>query len=211
MHYVGAVLPQSSTVMNTFTIAELRNAEVVKQFNTSSTLYVPPRDPPARSDTAASRLGIKDSLMLNREQLIPIPRWETQGKDTALTRMYGEREKATISQLASHTASADHKVLTGSPAMRKITVELGLNPALRKQYKADPSAFVDAAEGLTEVERAALRTGHPGAIHMVMKTVPGEEITEDQVHEAVANNVLPHLFPTAPPPLGPPGLSTVIE
>ena len=37
VHYIGAVLPQSATVVDEFTIAELRNDDVVKQFTTAST------------------------------------------------------------------------------------------------------------------------------------------------------------------------------
>jgi len=44
VHYIGAVLPQSTTTMDTFTIADLRKEDVAKQFGTISTLYIPPRD-----------------------------------------------------------------------------------------------------------------------------------------------------------------------
>ncbi|OAX31894.1 tetrapyrrole methylase, partial [Rhizopogon vinicolor AM-OR11-026] len=44
VHYIGAVLPQSATIMDTFTIADLRKEDVAKQFGTISTLYIPPRD-----------------------------------------------------------------------------------------------------------------------------------------------------------------------
>ncbi|KAG8683510.1 hypothetical protein FRC08_014248, partial [Ceratobasidium sp. 394] len=42
VHYIGAVLPTTTTIMDTFTIADLRREDVAKQFNTVSTLYVPP-------------------------------------------------------------------------------------------------------------------------------------------------------------------------
>ncbi|OAX33692.1 hypothetical protein K503DRAFT_837220, partial [Rhizopogon vinicolor AM-OR11-026] len=44
VHYIGAVLPQSTMTMDTFTIADLRKEDVAKQFSTISTLYIPPRD-----------------------------------------------------------------------------------------------------------------------------------------------------------------------
>ncbi|OAX34368.1 tetrapyrrole methylase, partial [Rhizopogon vinicolor AM-OR11-026] len=44
VHYIGAVLPQSTTTMDTFTIADLRKEDVAKQFGTIWTLYIPPRD-----------------------------------------------------------------------------------------------------------------------------------------------------------------------
>ncbi|KAJ3850012.1 tetrapyrrole methylase [Lentinula lateritia] len=44
IHYIGAVLPQSVTVKDEFTIAELREERIIKQITTVSTFYVPPRE-----------------------------------------------------------------------------------------------------------------------------------------------------------------------
>ncbi|OAX30810.1 tetrapyrrole methylase, partial [Rhizopogon vinicolor AM-OR11-026] len=46
VHYIGAVLPQSTTTMDTFTVLDLRKEDVAKQFGTISTLYIPSRDNP---------------------------------------------------------------------------------------------------------------------------------------------------------------------
>ncbi|ESK83031.1 uroporphyrin-iii c tetrapyrrole (corrin porphyrin) methyltransferase [Moniliophthora roreri MCA 2997] len=43
-YYVGRVLPQAVSKIETFTVADLRKAEVQSHFDVASTLYVPPRD-----------------------------------------------------------------------------------------------------------------------------------------------------------------------
>ena len=57
VHYIGAVLPQSTTIMDTFTIADLRKGDIAKQFNTVLTLYIPPRDEPPVSSTMTQAFG----------------------------------------------------------------------------------------------------------------------------------------------------------
>ncbi|OAX34681.1 tetrapyrrole methylase, partial [Rhizopogon vinicolor AM-OR11-026] len=57
VHYIGAVLPQSATLMDTFTIADLRKEDVAKQFGTILTLYIPPRDERPLNSSMAEAFG----------------------------------------------------------------------------------------------------------------------------------------------------------
>src|SRR5882757_1188834 len=57
VHYIGAVLPQATTMMDTFTIADLRKEDVAKQFGTISTLYIAPRDKPLAHPGMAEAIG----------------------------------------------------------------------------------------------------------------------------------------------------------
>ncbi|KAJ7691795.1 hypothetical protein B0H17DRAFT_1200912 [Mycena rosella] len=57
-HYIGAILPQSVTVKDTFAIRDLRKEEVLKQFTTTSTFYVPPRAPAPVDAKVLQALGL---------------------------------------------------------------------------------------------------------------------------------------------------------
>jgi len=152
VHYIGAVLPQATPTINTIAIADLRKAEVVKQFNTVSTLYVPPRETPS-----------VDPAMI-KSVVIPQPRSERLGTsvrwtDPKSTSAYGLTENNAIAKLDSHVIPDHHVELHASEAVKKFMMDLALNPRLLRDYKANPASVVEGVEGLTSKDKFALQYG----------------------------------------------------
>lgn len=171
------MLPQTPTIRDTFTIADLRKEDVAKQFNPCSTLYVPPLSFATHSSDVAVSLGVTPGRPFDRHTRFPPLRWNKSTSPEVPA--YGPLEKAVISQLANHEVPSQHKVLVASPAMRKLVTELNASPALRVKLEADPKAFAGATEGLTDVEKFAVGTGSIGAMGAVMKALPGHEQSMD--------------------------------
>ena len=156
-HYVGAVLPQSVTKMDTFTIAELRDPDVVKQFSTISTLYIPPLPSAIASDDPgmSARLGCSPGVPFGSERS-------------------PSRHLEVVSQIAKHVVPPTHKRLHASSAMKRFMIDLIQSPELLEKYKADPALVVGEGEGLTTGEKLALKTGRSGPLCEVMWATPEE-------------------------------------
>ncbi|KAJ3807424.1 hypothetical protein F5876DRAFT_68122 [Lentinula aff. lateritia] len=92
IHYIGAVPPQSVTVKDEFTIAELREERIIKQITTVSTFYVPPRE---KSTSCTKSSGAI---------VAPIG--------------YGKFERNAVSRIANHDTPVDHAELQASAADR---------------------------------------------------------------------------------------------
>ncbi|PVG01141.1 tetrapyrrole methylase [Serendipita vermifera] len=172
VHYVGAVLPQSATIMETYTIAELRKPEVIKRISTtSSTFYIPPRDSEAIDYDMVARLGIPPE----KYRKIPsYPPNQWAGPNYTSTPAYGPEEKAAVSQLANHVVPNSYKTLHASPAMKKVMIDLATDRSLYKKYEANRDAFVDAVKGLTELEKVALKMGTDGSVYKVMSATQAD-------------------------------------
>lgn len=176
MHYIGAVLPQAISTINTIAITDLRNPEVLKQFNTVSTLYVPPREISPINSTMSEALG---------RPRLPLAILGTS-PDSRCTNAYGPIENATIAKLDSHIIPDDHIELRASAAIKKFMIDLALKPRLFSTYKEDPASIVEAVEGLTAKDKFALQFGKDGPIYTLMQATrsdiaQGREVTEDEI------------------------------
>lgn len=185
VHYIGAILPQSATTTDAYTIADLRKEDVVKQFSVLSTLYVPPRDIIPANASMAGILGAPSAPL---KLLRATTRWA--GPKLTYSDAYGPRERKAVAQIDVHVPPEESRILHASLAMRKFMTDLALRPKLLEKYKADPPAVVEAAEGLTARERFALNTGKPGPVYALMSTTRsdianGRELTEDELTQAV--------------------------
>lgn len=187
VHYIGAVLPQHTTVKDTFTVSELRKEHVAAQFNACSTLYVPP----LKSEKAVDRdvlqkvMGVGKDTVAGLQIVYPVPQWDADFKTGAVP-AYGPYEQGVIASLTTHTVPASHCPVKGSPAMQQLMIDLALRSTLQAKYKANPKAVIDMTPGLTDLEKAALQLRTPGAITAVMKPRPGENITADNLKDYVA-------------------------
>ncbi|OAX42041.1 hypothetical protein K503DRAFT_854227 [Rhizopogon vinicolor AM-OR11-026] len=153
VHYIGAVLPQSATVMDTFTIADLRKEDVAKQFSTISTLYVPPRDERPVHSGVAEAFG-------------------SSGAPVKSSEIIGLRD--VIAQIDTHIAPEWHKKLHTSAAMKKFMTDLALKPKFLEEYKLDPVAVAESAEGLSNLEQFALKFARDGAAGALMKATESD-------------------------------------
>ncbi|KAG6330027.1 hypothetical protein ID866_9061 [Astraeus odoratus] len=163
-HYIGAVLPQSTTIMDEFTIADLRKEEMVKQLSPISTLYVPPRDSTPFDQVAAQKLGL--SRDFSRQPMQRFPYCKLFGVNVPA---YGPFEKAAVERLESHTPPVNTARLQASPAIRRFMADLALSPRFLAQYKANPAALVDSIPDLSEIEKFALKLDKPSPVQAVMQ------------------------------------------
>jgi hypothetical protein len=184
VHYIGAVLPQSTTTMDTFTISDLRKEDVAKQFGTISTFYIPPRDegPVSSSVMQAFGFGAKTPAKLYS----PV-KWA--GPKLNIVPAYHPHERDVIAQIDTHIAPEGTKILHTSAAMKKFMTDLALKPKFREEYSLDPVAVVEAAEGLSNLEKFGLKLGSGGAAHILMKATEsdissGRQLTEDEIENA---------------------------
>ena len=169
MHYIGAVLPQSDKVMDTFRIGDLRKEEVIKQFNSISTLYVPPLNTGSTHPAMAELFGTQEG----RLQLL---RFSSRWIDPMLAKeyTYGPQEKKAISQIDNHVPPKSYTTLNASPAMIKFMTDLATRPKLLQDYKADPVTVVDGVAELSGGEKFALKLGKPGPIYAIMSATPSD-------------------------------------
>ncbi|KAL5480173.1 hypothetical protein ACEPAI_1443 [Sanghuangporus weigelae] len=165
VHYIGAILPQSESTIEAFTVAELHKDEVVKKINPASTFYVPPRSVAEPSDAMAQKLGIADSGRYLRGLFPPVP---FAGPDFSTTPAYGSNELAAVRKIDKHPAPNQLKTFHTSDALKKLTVDLALHPKLLNEYRANPTAYAEAVEGFTEQEKTALSLGSSGAVEAAM-------------------------------------------
>ncbi|KAJ3882858.1 tetrapyrrole methylase [Lentinula edodes] len=156
IHYIGAVLPQSVTVKDEFTIAELREERIITQITTVSTFYVPPREkaPVVQSLPEVLKSRFTTSIVS------PIA--------------YGEFEHNAVSRIANHNIPVDHVELRASAAVRKFMIDLALKPDLQDRYKKDPVAVTNAIPELTAEERFALGLGKPGPVSVIMRATKSD-------------------------------------
>ncbi|OAX33179.1 hypothetical protein K503DRAFT_700840, partial [Rhizopogon vinicolor AM-OR11-026] len=185
VHYIGAVLPQSTTTMDTFAVSDLRKEDVAKQFGTISTLYIPPRDepPPVSSDV----LDVFCTPIIPSTRLSPM-NWV--GPKLRYNAAYTPYEHDVIAQIDAHVAPEGHRKLHTTAAMKKFMTDLALKPKLLEEYTLDPAAVVESAEGLSEVEKFGLKFAKGGAVTMLMKATEsdiasGRHLTEDEIANAV--------------------------
>ncbi|KAG9091311.1 hypothetical protein FS749_016640 [Ceratobasidium sp. UAMH 11750] len=189
VHYIGAVLPTTTTIMDTFTIADLRREDVAKQFNTVSTLYVPPREVAAMHEPIAAAMGTPDAPIT---YLHPSSSWV--GSRFVLEATYGAVEQDAVVQMDRHVAPEKHKILHASPAMKKFMTDLTLNPTALEEYKANPTAVTESVQGLTERERFALKLAQSSAVQAVMTRTKadiesGREPTDEELAIAAQSSV----------------------
>ncbi|KAG8701579.1 hypothetical protein FRC09_005260 [Ceratobasidium sp. 395] len=191
VHYVGAVLPISDPVIETFKISDLRSEDVAKRFNTVSTFYVPPRHDTGIVDSSMVKaLGMAE---LSSQMARSVHVWE--GSRYMLLDPYGTNELATVARFRhSGVPSPDTQLLLrASPAMKQFMVDLALKPNILRSYKADPSSVLEGVEGLTVVERVALKLGTSCAVHVVMHgtradVISGRELTVKDLEVPVGSS-----------------------
>ncbi|KAJ7691778.1 tetrapyrrole methylase [Mycena rosella] len=179
-HYIGAILPQSVTVKDAFAIRDLRKEEVLKQFTTTSTFYIPPRAPAPIDAKVLQALGL------------PPPAQATKDRTG-----YGPLEKQAVAALDSFIPSQEKQVVHASPAMQSLMADLALRPALFEQYKADPVGFANTRNlnGLTAQEKFALGFNKSGPIFAVMRHLPsaiasGQERSQEEIAHAADDKEL---------------------
>ncbi|OAX42040.1 tetrapyrrole methylase [Rhizopogon vinicolor AM-OR11-026] len=156
VHYIGAVLPQSATMMDTFTIADLRKEDVAKQFGTISTFYIPPRDERPINPAMAEAFGSPGAPL----KLKSLVKWT--GPKLNVSTAYGPHERDVIAQIDTHVAPEGRKKQHTSAAMKKFMTDLALKPKLLEQYKLDPVAVVESVEGLSNEEKIRLKSASDG-------------------------------------------------
>ncbi|GAW04084.1 uroporphyrin-iii c tetrapyrrole (corrin porphyrin) methyltransferase [Lentinula edodes] len=156
IHYIGAVLPQSVTVKDEFTIAELREERIIKQITTVSTFYVPPREKAPVVQSLPEVLKSRFTTAI----VSPIA--------------YGEFERNAVSRIANHNIPVEHVELRASAAVRKFMIDLALKPDLQDRYKKDPVAVTNAIPELTAEERFALGLGKPGPVSVIMRATKSD-------------------------------------
>ncbi|KAG6325869.1 hypothetical protein ID866_13220, partial [Astraeus odoratus] len=141
IHYIGAVLPQSSTVMDGFTIADLRKVEVVEQFNAASTFYVPPRDITTYDRGTTQKMGLWGDIS-HVHPMQQFPHCRLVGVRSPQISAYGPYEQAAVERLATHRPPDHVLKLQTSSAMRNFMTDLALKPNFLAQYKSNPVAVV---------------------------------------------------------------------
>ncbi|OAX36330.1 tetrapyrrole methylase [Rhizopogon vinicolor AM-OR11-026] len=129
VHYIGAVLPQSTTIMDTFTIADLRKGDIAKQFNTVLTLYIPPRDERPVHSGMAETFGGPAALVKPDTSV----KWA--GPKLNIVSAYGPHDRDVIAQIDTHVAPEGYKTLHTSAAMKKFMTDLALKPKFLEEYK----------------------------------------------------------------------------
>ncbi|KAG6331857.1 hypothetical protein ID866_7233 [Astraeus odoratus] len=188
IHYTGAVLLQSTTIIGEFSVADLRKEEVVKQINAASTFFVPPRESIPFDRAATQKFSfpgsISDTPLMRR-----FPYCKLIGALSNDSSPYGLDEKAAVKRLATHAPLENTSTLQASPAIRQFMTDLALNPNLLAQYKANSAAVVDSIPELSELEKLALKLDQPGPIYAIMRSNPavtscGEEINFDKFANA---------------------------
>ena len=183
VHYIGAVLPQSTTTMDTFTIADLRKEDVAKQFGTISTLYIPPRDERPLHSGMAEAFGMTAAPVEQHSSV------EWAGPKLNTVSAYTPHERDVIAQIDAHVAPEGHTKLHMSAAMKKFMTDLALKPKLLEEYKLDPVAVVESAEGLSNLEQFGLKFGTDGPAGALMTAtepdiVSGRQLTEEEIAKA---------------------------
>ncbi|OAX31275.1 tetrapyrrole methylase, partial [Rhizopogon vinicolor AM-OR11-026] len=147
VHYIVAVLPQSTTTMDTFTISDLRKEDVAKQFGTISTLYIPPRDE-ALISSSMMETFYGPVATITRNSTV---KWAGPKLNTVSA--YVPHERDVIAQVDTHIAQEGHKKLRTSTAMKKFMTDLALKPKFLEAYRLDPVALVESAEGPSDTEK----------------------------------------------------------
>ncbi|KAL0580723.1 hypothetical protein V5O48_001281 [Marasmius crinis-equi] len=169
IHYIGAVLPQSPTIKDELTIADLRKEDVVDRITALSTFYLPPRTLSPASKEILNKLGLSDAPLTIMERL------SAKLAGTGTKSAYGPSERAALEVLEKHVPPSDHKMLEASTAIRQFMTDLALQPDLLDRYMTDPGAVVDTIPGLSPTEKFALRLNEPGPVQAVMRTTAGRE------------------------------------
>ncbi|OAX30616.1 hypothetical protein K503DRAFT_788340, partial [Rhizopogon vinicolor AM-OR11-026] len=125
----------------------------------------------------------------------------------------GSYVRDVIAQIDTHVVPEGHKKLHTSAAMKKFMTDLALKPKFREEYSLDPVAIVEAAEGLSNLEKFGLKFGDGGAAHILMKATEsdiasGRQLTEDEIAKGDGSGESPFvlvllfvlaLFVAAPP------------
>jgi hypothetical protein len=111
------------------------------------------------------------------------------GPKVNIVSAFDPHERDVIAQIDTHVAPEGHKILRTSAAMKKFMTDLALKPKFLEEYSLDPVAIVEAAEGLSNVEKFGLKFGSGGAVDMLMRaTEPdissGRQLTEDEIANA---------------------------
>ncbi|KAF8900713.1 hypothetical protein CPB84DRAFT_1778734 [Gymnopilus junonius] len=187
IHYVGRVIPQSVSKIETFTIADLRKEEVMNHFDAISTLYVPPRDISPVDPTMAEKLGPSGTRVEPIEAFRPSLKWSAQNDKRSYA--YNPYESDVVAQLDNYVTPEGHRILQGSPAMKKFLITLATSPQLLQAYRENPSAIVDTVEGLNEQEKYGLKLGSEGAVYALMSRPTGDIAREKELtNDEIANN-----------------------
>ena len=175
VNYIGAVLPQAVSVMDVYSISDLRKEDVINQINPTSTFYIPPlHDAPA---------GDNISKLLGRDAQATFVRVASKWVEPKLSRSnaYGSAELDAIAQIDTYVVPETHKVAHASPALKSFLFDLALKPQLLEEYKGNPDAVVERADGLSAIEKYGLTLNKPGAIYALMRSTP---------HDIAAGRVL---------------------
>ncbi|OAX32254.1 hypothetical protein K503DRAFT_776845 [Rhizopogon vinicolor AM-OR11-026] len=105
----------------------------------------------------------------------------------------GPQEHDAIAQIDAHVAPEGHTKLHISAAMKKFMTDLALKPKFLEEYKLDPVAVVESAEGLSNLEQFGLKFGKAGPAEVLMRATEsdiasGRQLTKEEI--AKANGLL---------------------
>ncbi|KAF4568116.1 hypothetical protein EYR40_010489 [Pleurotus pulmonarius] len=193
IHYIGAVLPQSPTVRDEYTVADLRKEEIVKLISASSTFYIPPRRLPQLDPEMMRELrgtGVESPLEQAIVAMHCYPRLKWVNDESPSPPAYGPFEKNAVDNLTTHTIPPRQLFLRSSEAMNQFMKDLALKPDLRERYKEDPASVVNVIDGLTPEEKFALSLRHPSPVYRVMRaTREGIQTREGLAVEELAETV----------------------
>ncbi|KAG8687223.1 hypothetical protein FRC11_007575 [Ceratobasidium sp. 423] len=205
VHYVGAIrmTPQAQSAMVVYSVEELRNPDVARFINSSSTLYVPPRaTAPVDPDSAAAL----ELPPVTTGLLAASPQWF--GPRFVSPSSYGQLEQGIVARLNQDWPPEDKgrlqdpeksvpnpdechplqhpeysKPTEASSAMKKLMISLALEPNLQEEYKANPSKVATDTPGLTDIEKHALSYGLDNTIRAVMSPRGLAAPTPEQLEE----------------------------
>ncbi|OAX32898.1 hypothetical protein K503DRAFT_804824 [Rhizopogon vinicolor AM-OR11-026] len=102
---------------------------------------------------------------------------------------HGPHERDVLARINTNVAPEGHKKLHASVGMTKFMTDLALKPKFLQEYKLDPVAVVDAAEGLSDLEKFGLKFARSGPVDALMKATEfdianGRQLTEDDILDA---------------------------
>ncbi|EEB90231.1 hypothetical protein MPER_11585 [Moniliophthora perniciosa FA553] len=197
VHYVGRVLPQAVSKIETFTVADLRKEGVQSHFDPVSTLYVPPRDMSPVDPGMAEKLGPVGGRTDVIEAFRPSLKWSARNINRKLSYAYNRYESDVVEKLKDHVVPEGHRILQGSPAMKKLLTDLALKPRLAEEYREDPAAVVDRVDGLTEDEKYGLKLGTEGPVYALMSRTAEEVSSGKQLSKSDIEGGKPVAFLSA--------------
>jgi hypothetical protein len=150
-------------VIDHHTIGEYRDPEIKKKVSGISTFFIPAKEA-AKSDAGMqAKLGFAKVTDARANPLIC---------DRA---DYPVLAELAIRNNHNHHVPPGYKYSFASETLYRTLLELALDQRAQGAFRADPRAWLNACEGLTDDERRNLLMQHHGVTRMMMKRDPDKE------------------------------------